>query len=153
MIRWLLVGVVLVAAGCSEASDSPESSFAVNPAAYPDAPAVVRERVPLPFCGDERMAQGAGANVAARQCFWSAYLARQPAEFMSTETTDEGNTVLSIYRVLPSGQVEIFIDQTRAIFATRTWLRVTCGRLAIDRLDPQQPAFRPNSECVETRIA
>jgi hypothetical protein len=125
----------------------------VNPATYSDAPAAVRDRVPLPFCGDERVVQGDGANVPARRCFWSAYLARQPAEFASTETTAEGNSVLTIYRIVPNGQLEIFIDQTRAIFATRTWLRVSCQRLAIDRLDPQQPAFGPNSECVETRIS
>jgi len=151
--RWLLLGLVLVAVACSEPNDSPESSFAVNPATYPDAPAAVRDRVPLPFCGDERVVERDGANVPGRRCFWSAYLTRQPAEFASTETTAEGNSVLTIYRVLPNGQVEIFIDQTRAIFGTRTWLRVSCGRLAIDRLDPQQPAFGPNSECVETRIS
>jgi hypothetical protein len=151
--RWLLLGLVLVAVACSEPNDSPASSFAVNPATYPDAPAAVHDRVPLPFCGDERSVEANGANVPGRRCFWSAYLTRQPAEFASTETTDEGNSVLTIYRILPNGQVEIFIDQTRAIFATRTWLRVSCGRLAINRLDPRQPAFGPNSECVETRIS
>jgi hypothetical protein len=151
--RGLLLGIVLVVVGCAEPSDSPQSTFAVNPSTYPDAPAVVRERVPLPFCGGEQLDHGNGANVAGRQCFWSAYLSRQPAEFASTETTAERNSVLSIYRVLPNGQVEIFVDQTRAIFQTRVWLRLTCPRLAINRRDPQQLAFGPNSECVETRIS
>jgi hypothetical protein len=143
--------VSLLVTGCSD-PPPPEQVARVNPDPMPNAPLVVRQRVPVPFCGAEHVVDGTGADVAARQCLWSAYQAGQPAEFVSATTTSAGDPVLTIYRVLPTGRIEVFVDSTQDRYSLRGWLRLTCPRLELDPLDPNQPSFRLG-DCAGTRIS
>lgn len=147
-----LVSLLVAACGDHPEPQPPQQVVRVNPDPMPNAPLVVRQRVPLPFCGAEHVVQGTGADIAARQCLWSAYQAGQPAEFVSTTTTIEGDPVLTIYRVLPTGQIEVFVDSTHDQYSLRSWLRLTCPRLELDPLDPNQPSIRLG-DCAGTMIS
>jgi hypothetical protein len=117
------------------------------------APAMVAARAPLPFCGDENISLPDGTpDVAARACFWEAYEAGSPAEFVSTNTTMEGDPIITIYRVTDAGTVEVFIDSTKDRWSAMTWLRLECPELALDPAAQGQPAFGPAEGCVETTI-
>lgn len=119
---------------------------------FGNAPAVVRDRATLPACGTESVQIAHGVNLDGRRCFWNAYQSHQPAEFISTQTTIEGDPVTSVYRVLPDGAVEVFVDSTQDTWSTRTWLHLACRELSLIDDAPGQPAFGPGPDCVETTI-
>lgn len=125
---------------------------------FDNAPAVVRDRIALPSCGEERVRGGADANVAGRRCLWSAYQERRPAEFVSTLWSIEGDPITWIYRILPGGAVEVFIDSTQDTWSAKTWIRLACPGLSLAVNDPGQPAFvpglgpQPEGDCVETTV-
>jgi hypothetical protein len=122
------------------------------------APVAVRERIALPACGQERIRLDANANVEGRRCLWSAYEERRPAEFITTQFSIEGDPITSIYRILPGGAVELFIDSTQDAWSARTWLHLACPGLSLIPDAPAQPAFgpglgpQPGGECVETTV-
>jgi hypothetical protein len=116
------------------------------------APAAVRERSALPSCGSESVAAGGRANLDGRRCFWSAYEEGRPAEFVSTQRTIEGDPITSIYRVLPGGAAEVFIDSTKDAWSARTWLHLACPGLALIDGAADQPAFGAAEGCLETTI-
>jgi hypothetical protein len=121
---------------------------------FVNAPAAVRERAPLPACGVEtiRASSDADNNVEGRRCLWSAYQEHRPAEFVTTRPTVEGDPITYIYRVLPDGEVEVFVDSTRDAWSAKTWLRLACPQLALDVSAQAQPAFAPGEGCTETTI-
>ena len=88
-------------------------------------PAVVRDRPALPSCGQE-MATQLVFNLQARQCFWDAYVANRPAEFISTRPTVEGDPITSIYRILGPASIEVFVDQRRDRYSKGGWYRLEC---------------------------
>jgi len=96
----------------------------------PNAPAMVASRIPVPSCGVERGGHDGPWNIEGRACFWQAYRARRPAEFISTRPTIEGDPITSIYRVLPDGSVEVFIDSTQDTFGSGKWSHATCRTLS-----------------------
>ncbi|MFL5680907.1 MAG: hypothetical protein ACJ77B_09940 [Chloroflexota bacterium] len=128
------------------------------PDRFSNAPIEVRARVPLPSCGEEKVAVFVGANLEARRCFWSAYVASRPAEFISTQTTTEGDPITWIYRVLPDRSVEVFLDQTKDKFSNGGWVRLACPGLSLIKGTPDQPDFGPGlgvgpgQECDEDRL-
>jgi hypothetical protein len=134
LVSWFAIALI-VACGDIDAPPPDGSTTVLRP--FPNAPAIVQQRQPLPFCGEEHVRQGPGANVPARDCFWSAYQVRRPAEFISTVTSTEGDPITYVYRVLPGGAVEVFVDSTQDAFSNRTWLRLACRTLALtdDRPD------------------
>ena len=138
----LLLLLGWLAAGCSLFTPDPN---------FPNAPEEVRSRPTLPSCGRETNVHGAGADVAARTCFWDGYQARRPAEFISTVTTIEGDPVTFIYRILPDGRIEVFVDSTQDRFGSRTWARLDCTRLEPILGAQVQPAFGPG-DCRETAL-
>ncbi|MHB8890700.1 MAG: hypothetical protein ACYC65_01490 [Candidatus Limnocylindrales bacterium] len=111
-------------------------------------------RAPLPACGVENAGQGGPWNEDGRACFWAAYRGHTPAEFVSTRPTTEGDPITTIYRVLPDGSVEIFIDSTQDRFAgVRGWERLTCRTLARFENGTLSPDFGPDDTCVAAPIS
>ncbi len=107
-------------------------------------------RKPLPSCGSETTTQDSGFNVEGRRCFWDAYLAGRPAEFVSTRPSVEGDPITKIYRVLSPGHVEIFIDATKDRFGSGTWEKYTCRTLHLVKGGRVEPDFGPDDSCVES---
>jgi hypothetical protein len=95
---------------------------------------------------------GKGFNVEGRRCLWAAYLGHSPAEFISTQSTIEGDPITTLYRVQPDGRLEIFIDSTKDRWSAMTWLRLECLTLALASDAPGQPAFGPGAGCRETTL-
>jgi hypothetical protein len=140
-----IAGAVLLG-GCGLLPGPSDQSF-VN------APAAVRERSALPACGAETVHDArTEANVDGRQCLWAAYQNHQAAEFITTQWTIEGDPLTWIYRVLPGGAVEVFIDSTQDAWSAKTWLHLACRELALIDGAPAQPAFGPGEGCTETTI-
>jgi hypothetical protein len=118
-------------------------------------PTVVRDRPALPSCGEETGTQAGSLNPEARQCFWDAYLAKRPAELISTRPTVEGDPVTSIYRILAAGSVEVFVDYRRDRFSKGGWSRLLCSGLRRLEGSPWQDDFGPglgDGDCVVTRL-
>jgi len=151
------------AAACAASiTDKCERAIVVESVAWSEPPSVmppaVANRLLLPTCGTERATTPHGPwNEAARACFVDAYRAQRPAEFVSTSLTTEGDPITSIYRVLPAGQIEIFIDSTQDRFAgkPRGWQQLECSTLFIaDSPGSPVPAtdFGPDNTCVATSL-
>lgn len=148
--RAVLAIVVCIAACEGESRPSPVS---VTAPPLPGAPAEVLERKPLPFCGEEQISVSeTGHNVQGRQCFWSAYQAGLPAEFISQRRTVEGDPITELFRLLPEGGIELFIDSREDRFSTRKWLRVECSSLTLLPDAPGQPSFAVD-DCVEVTMS
>jgi hypothetical protein len=78
----------------------PEPTFDPPPAAAPaidGAPPPIRDRKPLPFCGDED-ATGDAFDVAARRCFLDGIRAGSPIELVSRSASTEGDPLVTLYR-------------------------------------------------------
>ena len=104
----------------------------------------------MPSCGSETVVHGPGKNIAARECFWDAYLNQRPAEFISTLTTIEGDPVTWVYRTAGGGGVEIFIDSTEDTWGFDGWTRMLCDRLS---LDPNSPTIEfAWNDCAEEQL-
>lgn len=134
----VLSALLLTACGTSSPSGAPPAA-----PSFEDAPVAVRERLALPFCGEETARLNDGFNIEGRRCLWAAYQQRQPAEFITTRWSIEGDPLTWIYRVLPNGAVEVFIDSTQDRWSARTWLHLACPGLSLIEGDPAQPAFGP----------
>jgi hypothetical protein len=121
-----LVALAVVVAGCDLVA-----GLVPSPAPTPVAtPREVTERVPLPPCGTESLRPNAPFNVEGRTCFWEAYLAGEPAEFISTQPTTEGDPITTYYRVLGPGAVEVFEDSTQDAWSSGgAWKRYACTTL------------------------
>lgn len=146
----LLGATVALFIACSPTSP-PSAPAAIAPA-IPNAPLEVDGRPPLPFCGSEVVAlNGSGFNVEARVCFWAAHEAGQPAEFISTQPTVEGDPITQIFRLLPSQGVEVFINSTRDQFSSREWLRLECSDLIPIPDAPVDPSF-VGAGCTEATL-
>lgn len=148
--------LILTACAAPVPSASPTTPLRTAPA-FEGAPLAVRERLPLPFCGEETARQNQGFDIEGRRCMWGAYQQRQPAEFISTQWSIEGDPLTWIYRVLPSGAVEVFIDSTQDQWSARTWLHLACPGLSLIEGDLAQPAFGPGlaqagGDCRETTL-
>ena len=151
------------AASCAASiTDKCERAIVVESVVWSEPPSLmppaVANRLVLPTCGTERTTTPHGPwNEAARACFVDAYRAQRPAEFVSTSLTTEGDPITSIYRVLPAGQIEIFIDSTQDRFAGngRGWQQLECSTLFIaDSPGSPVPAIDlgPDNTCVATSL-
>lgn len=149
--RGLAIAIVLLAlVGCA----TPATPQPPEPSLPSVAPAAVANRTVLPPCGVERATTQQGPwNEAARECFWQAYRAQRPAEFVSTRLTTEGDPITSIYRVVAGGAVQVFIDSTQDRFAAdRGWQRLDCSTLATVQSPAPAPDFGPDNTCVATPL-
>lgn len=102
-------------------------------------------------CGEEVAGHSGPLNVAARECFWSAYQQRRPAQFQTTRPTIEGDPVTWTYSVRADGVVELTIDSRRDRFSNGEITVLECRALV--RLDdpilPDAVEFGPGDDCVE----
>ena len=95
-------------------------------------PAEVTNRAELRSCGSEDRGQGDPAHVDARECLLTSFADRQPAEFVSTRLTVEGDPITTIYRVWPpddASPVVIYRDATRDAFGSGRWHRERCAAI------------------------
>lgn len=111
----LLVAIAVLAAGCD-----------LLP---PPTPDWVLNRTELPACGAEEVAADRLPNREARECLIDAWRESRPAELISERPTVEGDPVTTIYRVLPDGSVEMFVDMTRDRYGSGEWERLVCSGL------------------------
>lgn len=120
-----LAALALAAAGCG--GDGPPEAVVV----LPGAPAEVRDREPLPFCGEEDVQLGgAGADEEARRCLMERWRDGRRAELISTFRTAEGEPITEILRVLGPGRLQVFLDNTRARFGgPQRWIARICRGL------------------------
>jgi hypothetical protein len=143
------IGALLVVAGCGMLVPRPDLAFA-------NAPQLVRDRSALPACGAERVHAAADANVDGRRCLWSAYQEHRPAEFVTTRWSIEGDPITWIYRILPGGAVEVFVDSTQDTWSAKTWLRLACPGLSLVDGAGAQSEFEAGlgvgGECTETTV-
>jgi hypothetical protein len=129
----LLVALAAVAfaSGCGPLPGDRASETAATP--QPTTPAVILDRSRLPSCGQERRTGQAGpVNADGRRCLWEAYLAGEPAEFVVTQLTVEGDPVTDYWRVLGKGSVELLEDSTKDPWGSGPgWLQVPCDTLVL----------------------
>ena len=137
--RWVVLGVIAVAFLVI--------AFRRDLLALLPPPAVVADRSVLPSCGVEvATSQDGPWNSDARDCFWSAYLDGQPAEFISTRPTVEGARITTIYRIVSRGTIEVIVDARRNQFASRDWTILDCPFLRLLDGEPA-PNFGPGEDC------
>lgn len=142
-MRLLGVAAVLATVALSACGWLPEPTPAMA-----HQPAAVANRAPLTVCGVENAGQRGPWNEAGRACFWKAYLDHQPAEFVSTRPTTEGDPITTIYRVLPDGSVEVFIDSTQDKWGSGRWEHLSCRSLAHAENGTLSNDFGPDDTCV-----
>jgi hypothetical protein len=89
-------------------------------------PASFRNRAELPSCG--RMAAGPGPVAGDPvDCFDAAIREGRPAELVVTTTTTEGDPIVTYYRALPAGGVEVFTDATEDTYGSKDWSHQGCS--------------------------
>jgi hypothetical protein len=95
-------------------------------------PDEVANRRPLPFCGIERPPApqpGIFVDRIVRLCFRDAAQHGDEAEWVSIQSTMEGGTIATIYRVFRDGTIETLMDTTQDPFGAGTWIRSTCRQV------------------------
>jgi hypothetical protein len=93
-------------------------------------PAAVRDRTPLPSCGEDKLLpNGDPVRVEAHRCLLDAYVAGQTAELAVVDWIATGERTEQIIRVLAGGSVEIFVHTGEDYTTTAGWERRTCTAL------------------------
>ena len=95
----------------------------------PPTPDWVTGRTELPSCGAEEVTAGRPPNTEARECLLDAWRESRGAEMVSERATVEGDPITTIYRALPDGTMEMFVDMTRDRFGSGEWARLSCAGL------------------------
>ncbi len=133
MMRLLLLPLALVVLGIVGCRGDDVDLEPVA-TALPGAPAMVRDRLPLPFCGQEDvMPRGEGTDQDARDCFVDAVKAGERAELITTFRTVEGDPVTWVLRAVAAGRIQVFRDNTRDRFGGRQgWLVEVCREFVPD---------------------
>src|SRR6185369_6096721 len=108
----------------------PDPTFRAPERKAPDieasAPAELRDREAVPFCGEETMRDPDAFNRAARTCFLDGVLAGVPVELVSRTPTTEGRWITTVYRYLGRGGV------LRSVGGADGWVAAACGIEPID---------------------
>jgi len=94
------------------------------PPSRPDvgaAPAAVRDRPAIPFCGSEKAGLAGPFNTAGRRCFLDSAVAGKPAEFVSARSDVGGVAFLEVWRYSGAGPVKVFLRQVSQ------WSEMTCA--------------------------
>jgi hypothetical protein len=89
------------------------------------APASIRGRTPLPFCGAEDTTTH-DVDPAIRRCFVDGLLAGSPVELISRSPSTEGDPVVSLLRWSGTGSIE------RSVHADGSWARNRCAITLIE---------------------
>jgi hypothetical protein len=113
-----------------EGRREPPPSFrgppALAPELGPDAPAVIRDRPALAFCGVEHQASPDAFDTPARRCFLDGVAAWVGVELVSRAASTEGEAVTTLYRFTGQGGIERFVR------AGATWTAAACAISPID---------------------
>jgi hypothetical protein len=67
----------------------------------------------------------------------------------------EGDPITSIYRILPGGSIEVFVDQRRDRYSKGGWYRLACQGLTRLQGSPWQDDFAPGlreGDCTVTTL-
>jgi hypothetical protein len=120
----------LVTGGTAEIKPTPGST-----------PQALLERAPLHLCGEFTLRLGEQVPASATECFENA-IGAGGAELILTAPTDEGDPVVSWFRALPTGGVEIWTDVRQDKFAGEAaWQHSLC---------PSADSWLPeSSECTQ----
>ena len=70
----------------------------------------------------------------------------------ATRPTAEGDPITTIYRVLPDGSVEVFIDSTQDKWGSGRWEHLSCRTLAHYENGTFSNDFGPDDTCVATPL-
>lgn len=137
----------------------PTATATVEPTPVPGGvPVEVTERAELPACGHEVVEGPEGYlyvvyNLEARECFLAAYEAGEPAEFIADGLAlPEGGRVQTIYRLLPSGEIELFTDTTQDPMGSGGWYRSVCLSIREVEQDPTGVPMFIADECDESVV-
>ncbi len=115
---------------------APPPSPVARPLVLPEA---IAARSELPFCGHEtvnRQPEGDYYDRDAWACFRAAQEAGQTAELIRDSLTLEAGRIREIFRLLPSGEIEWYVDTTQDPLSAGHWTRLTCETLAQFGEDP-----------------
>ncbi|MDX1469527.1 MAG: hypothetical protein R3258_09305 [Acidimicrobiia bacterium] len=110
--------------------------FAFGGPALPDAPAIVADREPLPYCGAEfndfRTNPYETVEIVdgAAECYRLHAVAGLPAELIEIGITIEGGPLMWIRRLMSDGREIMFFDATRDRFGAMAWVMIECDGYA-----------------------
>jgi hypothetical protein len=97
-------------------------------------PAAFRDRAELPSCGRIEAGLGPVAGPGV-ECFDAALRRGDGAELVVVTNTDEGDPIVSYYRSLPGGAVEVFADASEDTYGSVDWFQQRCpGARSFDGL-------------------
>ena len=123
----LLLAVSLIA--CSTGGGTPGGTPSLEGRQAPSArtelhaPDAFIDRAALPSCGSVDLGQGETIPQDAIDCLADA--GDQGAELVVTMPTVEGDPIVTYYRALPTGGVEVFTDMTQDAFGGG-WAHEVC---------------------------
>ena len=80
-------------------------------------------------CGVEETQHGTNYNAEGRQCLLDAFEAGRPAVFVSHAVTIEGAPIVTTYRVIEAGIVEVAYDGRQDPLGSQTIETSRCPRL------------------------
>jgi hypothetical protein len=114
-----------------EGRSAPPPPFTAPPPAAPDlgadAPAEIRDRQALAWCGREDLTEPDAFDTAARRCFLGGVEGWVAVELVSISgSTEGGAAVTSVYRYLGQGGIERFVRSETG------WAAAACALSAID---------------------
>lgn len=85
------------------------------------------------LCGVEERTQGSleesGIDENTRRCFLDRHIAAQPAVFVESFPTTEGDPIVIVWKSLADGTVRLHTDSTRDTYGSGSWESTACGRL------------------------
>jgi hypothetical protein len=95
-------------------------------------------------CGAENYGRGVGYNAAARDCLWAAFERKQPATFVTTVLTVEGDPIVKTVKMHAPDRIDVILDTRKDKFGPQrvtTWTCRTMTRMAIGP-NQEQRQFR-----------
>jgi len=115
---------------------------AAAPVVVPDAPRGVRDRDPLPFCGDEDVRGTDDFEIDMRGCFLNGVLAAVPVELISRASSTEGGDVVTVYRFTGDGPLHQLVDDRGH------WSASICGIAPVSL----KVVFLPAGDCQTVKL-
>lgn len=126
-----LAAMALLMTSCTADGGEPEPGGTADPRIQPtpdSAPRAFLERAPLHSCGEFTIGLGEQVPATATECLENA-IGVDGAELVVTAPTDEGDPVVSWFRALPAGGMEIWADFRRDKFAGEaSWQYSLCPK-------------------------
>lgn len=93
-------------------------------------------------------------DVVARKCFVASAESGRAASFVDYATSDEGDPVVSVYRLAPNG-LRIYVDATRDAFGSGRWELQECSGVTTtfpNAPEPLPDGYFTGDDCRERRL-